>query len=86
MVLINCGGGVKLIELLQPEEHICIFVVDRYVLSLSPLPLSSLSLSLSVRPLELDNVYNQGQVPNNTSLLLNIYTSELIITFAHICC
>jgi cell division control protein 45 len=44
VVLINCGGGAKLIELLQPEEHICIFVVD------------------SVRPLELDNVYNQGQV------------------------
>ncbi|CAI8047238.1 Cell division control protein 45 homolog [Geodia barretti] len=44
VVLINCGGGAKLIELLQPEEHICIFVVD------------------SVRPLELDNVYNKGQV------------------------
>jgi hypothetical protein len=38
VVLINCGGGAKLIELLQPEEHICIFVVDRYNLSLISLP------------------------------------------------
>lgn len=44
VVLINCGGGVNLVELLQPEEHINIYVVD------------------SSRPLELDNVYNQGQI------------------------
>lgn len=30
VVLINCGGGVNLVELLQPEEHINIYVVDRY--------------------------------------------------------
>ena len=48
VVLINCGGGARLVELLQPEEHIRIFVVDRFV-SLSPLPLPSLSLPLPLQ-------------------------------------
>ena len=60
MVLINCGGSLNLLELLQPtdEEYegeggtggvrghqgVTFFIVD------------------SRRPLELDNVYNQDQV------------------------
>ena len=31
VVLINCGGGINLVELLQPEEHISFYVVDRSV-------------------------------------------------------
>ena len=31
VVLINCGGCAKLLELLRPEEHILFFVIDRWV-------------------------------------------------------
>lgn len=45
VVLINCGGCLNLLELLQPEnEEVRFYVLD------------------SRRPLELDNVYNQGQI------------------------
>ena len=30
VILINCGGCIDIVELLQPEEHIIFFIVDSH--------------------------------------------------------
>lgn len=44
IILINCGGCLDLVDLLQPEEDIIFFLADNH------------------RPLDVTNIYNDGQI------------------------
>ena len=76
VVLINCGGSINILELLEPEDDVNFYILDRYdvciystIGSVEARPFQllftvAIIFLSSQRPLELDNVYNQDQVSN----------------------
>lgn len=58
-ILINCGGSIDLVDVLEPEEDVVFFVLDSH------------------RPLDLCNIYSNGQV----RLLANIEDDQQIPDF-----
>ena len=79
VVLINCGGGINILELLEPEDDVNFYILDRYdmciytiISTIGSVEARPFQLLFTVaiiflssqRPLELDNVYNQDQVSN----------------------
>lgn len=58
-MLINCGGTIDLVDVLEPDEDVVFFVIDSH------------------RPLDLCNVYSNGQI----RLLANVEEDQQIPEF-----
>ena len=63
VVLINCGATLDVQELLQPEQDVRIYIVDRFAHLRCFRSRVTPTVSFdSHRPVNLDNVYNKDQV------------------------
>ena len=92
VVLINCGGGINILELLEPEDDVNFYILDRYDVCMyynfynrvRPFQLLftvSIIFLSSQRPLELDNVYNQDQVSNFCLVHVHVYVRRLFLHY-----